>query len=374
MLRCFLLFAWIVAPVVSACCMVPRTWDGRVQQNQQKALVLHNDGTEHLILKIAPEFSGKGAPQKMAWVVTVPNLPKNYAVADESIIDDATGMHEKLVRLAMDQWQERSHLYVPSFSQMMGTSVDGSANAVSEHPTINVGPYSITPVQATGQHAVDQLNKYLADEGYPPEEPSHLEYFIENDFTFLCIRVTTGNSAKLAKNPNMPPLRITFDTDAPYYPAKFSSRQGNFGLDLTIITTDPLDSDVLQQLILRTGAHPVHRVVLGNLWSTQPLPESIAEHLPGVDPDRWYVNRLTTDGFNDEGQIAKWKDDLFFTLGSSEDSVPGFWYYGDTEIGFMERMFREHIIAIFFWFMGLSFIGLMLKSRANKRRAKAEKS
>src|SRR5690606_763683 len=122
-------------------------------------------------------------------------------------------------------------------------------------------------------------------------------------------------------------------------------------------------------------------VQLVNLYSVEPLPEALAsvpsERARTVGKPRWYVNRIQSEGFNPNDEagvpvIAGWKDDVFIKVGDNTDELPGFWYYGDLEIPFLERMFREHAMAVFFLGGFAFFFSLFVKTRLNRRKAQAK--
>ena len=121
-------------------------------------------------------------------------------------------------------------------------------------------------------------------------------------------------------------------------------------------------------------------VQLVNLFSVQALPETLtsalSERVTTREKQRWYVNRIESEGFNDasEGGIAAWETDVFFKVGTIHDEIPGFWYYGDQEISWYERLVREHAMAFFVTMGMLFFLSLYIKVRINRKRAAAEKA
>src|SRR5262245_55012825 len=71
-----------LAARADACCMVPSGYRGDVDQAWQRAVLVHHDGHEELILRIQPHFHGQPGPPYLEWVVTVPSNPTGYAVLD----------------------------------------------------------------------------------------------------------------------------------------------------------------------------------------------------------------------------------------------------------------------------------------------------
>ncbi|MCA8919552.1 MAG: hypothetical protein KDB32_10775 [Planctomycetes bacterium] len=384
---------FILAGPVSACCMVPRDYPGDVDQSAQRVVVVHRapdgdtPGYQEMIIRVQPFFQGSETnPTTMTWVVTVPSKPLRYDQASVEALDAGPEFQKKLFQLARDQWANKTGFEWPEWLSWMSAR-DASVNdakaagAIEEDALVTVGPYNITPVRAKGAEAVQALNDYLGQRGFPKEDPAHLQYFIDNEFTFLCINVTPpqGQTA-LGRELELPPLVIGFETPEPYYPGKFSSRQGNFKLDLTVITDSPLNTQSVGELRKRMNAKNYGYVQLVNLFSVQALPETLtsalSERVTTREKQRWYVNRIESEGFNDasEGGIAAWETDVFFKVGTIHDEIPGFWYYGDQEISWYERLVREHAMAFFVTMGMLFFLSLYIKVRINRKRAAAEKA
>jgi hypothetical protein len=369
------------------CCMVPIGYRGDVDQSWQRAVLAHHDGHEELTLRIEPHFHGQEGPGYLEWVVTIPGPATGYAVlpaggapGGEGFTGrdgnrwtpvepsrDAAGraefaaevvdLHDRLQDLAASQEHARTRF------QLGGSAREAPVSAAAELPTttmgllevrapVVVGPFEITAVRARGRAGLQELNAYLERRGFATEDPDHMRWFVERDFTFLCIHITPpGEEDHVGKALDLPALRIGFDTEKPYYPAKFSSRQGSFGLRLAIATSKPLEIEALRDQRQRLRGYLGHHRY-ENLWTAAPPPRAIAEAFPESGPhgrpDRWYLNVVESKGFNPtlDGKpaIASWTDDVWFPLGGSADEPPG-WYYGDRDPWFGERFAREHGIA-----------------------------
>jgi hypothetical protein len=90
---------------------------------------------------------------------------------------------------------------------------------------VRVGPYDIQPVRAHGVEALDGLNRWLRKNGFPTEDPAHMKYFVENKFTFLCVRVAPPEGEKnVASSSSLRPIHLSFKSEKPYSPLRFSSR------------------------------------------------------------------------------------------------------------------------------------------------------
>lgn len=386
-----LLMVLLNAGALAACCMVPRSYSGDVDQAAQQVVILHRaktddaPGYQEMLIRVQPFFQGaQGNPEYIAWVITVPSKPLRYDVADKAALQAGADLHEKLFQLARRQWADRSQFEWPSWlpSGMTERGMEDAKSLLTEDAAVQVGPYTITPVRTQGAAALDELNTYLQERGFAAEDREHLAYFVENNFTFLCVRITPPQGqATLGGRLDLPPLVIGFETDELYYPGRFSSRQGNFALDLTLISDKPLATESVSKARDRLKAIGRGYVQLVNLYSVQPLPEALAsvlsERARMVEKPRWYVNRIQSEGFNPNDEagnpaIAGWEDDVFIKVGDNTDELPGFWYYGDLEIPFLERMFREHAMAVFFLGGFAFFFSLFVKTQLNRRKAQAK--
>ena len=387
----------LTVEVVQACCMVPRSYKGDVDQAEQQVVILHANGHQEMAIRVAPFFQSKkeakpgdpdadldavGTPEYIAWVLTVPGKPTGYRLCDRKVFNEGVDLQNKLERLAREQRAAQSQ-FISFMLSSMGMAGNRAAAAdsiegIQVSAPVTVGPYTITEVKALGASALAELNRYLEEHGFPTEDADHMRYFIENNFTFLCIRITPPEgTAKLGKHLDLEALQIGFDTPKPYYPGKFSSRQGNFKLSLTLLTADTLLSRDLGNKFDQLNDEYRGSE---NLWTVQPLPDLLHKASGAAasfkDVPRWHVNSCFSGGFNPLDQagnptIWQWKDDVFFQLGGEDDGPPD-WYYGDREINFAERAWREHSILMLSTLPVVAlaaFVGIR-----KRRRLKAQKS
>ena len=318
------------------CCMVPLHYPGDVDQSMQQVVVLHDGGTEDLILRVRPYFREAAQPPAfLAWLITVPSEPISYTVADAAIFDDALTLANRLVDLAAAQ-RPKPYRF-PGVGLWVTAGVDGAMTLADEMldvgDLVEVGPYAITPVKARGPAALEALNAYLGEHGFGTEDPEHMRWFVEQDFTFLCIRITPPpGQTLLGEHLELAPLHLRFATEKPYYPGKYSANQGDFALALTLLTRTPVRSASLEAV--RDRLH-VWDPVTDNLFTTRVLPGALAAHDPHGGSGRWYLNRCDSMGFNRRDEagrpaILDWKDDVTWELGGEADLPPD-WYYGDGE-------------------------------------------
>ncbi len=318
------------------CCMVPARYEGDVDQSMQQVVVLFDEGTQDMVLRVRPFFrEASEPPASLAWLITVPTPPTSYAVADAAIFDDARALANRLIELADDQ-RPKPYKF-PSIIPMMSAGVDGMLSVDEQMldvgEKVEVGPYAITPVTARGGAAVEALNAYLAEHGFGTEDPEHMRWFAENEFTFLCIRITPPEGRTLlGEHLELDPLHLRFASERPYYPGKYSANQGDFALALTLLTRKPIARYSLSAVKDRLRAWDV---ATDNLFTTRALPGALAAHDAHGGAGRWFVNHHASMGFNrlDENgrpRILGWKDDVTWTLGGEADLPPD-WYYGDGE-------------------------------------------
>jgi len=173
---------------VEGCCMAPVTYEGSVGQDSQEAILIHRDGVEDLILRIAyrftPDESG-ALPEKLTWLIALPAEPSaedGYALANEAIF-------EEVFWASRDLLSEQAPVPRDTFSGAAPAS-ESESDSVELGQAVSVGPYDIQPVRGVGQHALEGLNNYLEARGFPTEGAEHMAWFVEHGFTFLCIEVT----------------------------------------------------------------------------------------------------------------------------------------------------------------------------------------
>ena len=384
---------WIAALLLlfgaplAANCVVPTDYTGNVRLTRMDVVVVHRgrpedkSGYEQLIIQLQPRFdSTTGGPAKMAWILPIPGESLRYDVTTAEVVAAGPAMHDRLFQLARKQWADKTDFQWPEWLPTSMTHRDEDHQLVPQLATENaqaVGPYTITPIRSVGASGVRQLSAYLSQNGFDPISQADLDYYAREDFTFLCVKVepNAGESA-LPLAPYLPPLVIGFETPKPFVPLKFESGMGDFALDLTIVSDKPLDTDGFGAL--REELNPVNHgyVQLVNLYSLSALPAELAAGLDGRttqdDPSRWYVNRIESSGAASKAKhgnvLEARNEEAFFPIGDVTDELPGFWYYGDEDISFIDRFFREHAMAVFVGLGLVFFVTLFIKVRINRKR------
>jgi hypothetical protein len=332
-----LVFLVLAAPSPGAlCCMVPTSFKGTIGQTGQNALIIHHNGREELILGIdyrigpppgdpgmpaalpAVDANGKpidvrpgptGLPEKFVWVITVPSEPDRYQLGEPELFGELRDLTE---RLMAERLAGRS-------KGMQAEGAGGAPPGVQLGQRVRVGPYDIQPVRALGLAALEGLNTWLGANGFPTEPPAHMAYFVDHKFTFLCIKVSPPEGEKtVAVGGRLPPLHLSFVSQQPYYPLKFSSRQGLFDVNLWVISTRPLDARAVQNAEiyrkLNAGAPFMQPAPLGPNDVSPALAEtlkklSIPDAMSAGGP--WYFSYIRGERVNKDNAISAWDRDIF---------------------------------------------------------------
>jgi hypothetical protein len=297
-----LLLAW--SGPLFPCCMVPATYEGTIGQSAQEAVLFHANGREELILKINYRISGKTLPDHFAWVITVPNQPDKYQVADPDIFKKVFEWAEPLVRK-------------PSRSKGKSDQDAGDEGGLEIGKPVKVGPYTITPVKALGKKALGKLNDWLDTNGFPKEDPKHMAYFVKKKFTFLAVKFDPRKGQKTVDRAGgVPPLHLSFKSKSPYYPLRFSSRQGVFDVNLYVFTQKSFDykgsGDSLRRINFPKNPRIKTNVKVDPKTFPEPLKAAYEKSKFKDFAKPWYLNVIRVEEVNRGNAIAKWTKDIFF--------------------------------------------------------------
>jgi len=223
-----LLFTWIVLMVLTwgfpaawACIHAPKHYKGSIAETSQEAVIFHQNGREELILKVAYKVEGDGpGPNQLGWVIPVPNQPDKYAVAERALFKELFDLTKPVPRGGFQKFK---------------APTDTKSIVLLEKTS--VGEYTIQPILASGRHAGTALNGWLQKNGFGTLPDENLHYYLENQWTFLAIRIDPAKAGDTLKTTGtFRPLRISFLSDRIVYPLKFSSHQGSFPVNLYVIT------------------------------------------------------------------------------------------------------------------------------------------
>lgn len=193
-------------------------------------LFLNRCINEGLVSEDSPwvmEFRYGTLPEKLAWVVPVPNVPDGYGVVDPRIFSETDSLFPR----------KREEKDIPRGPQPSS----GSGPEVRVVSRAKVGEYDIQGIQASGEGAARALNEWLKEQGFGEVSTENMKYYVDRGWTFLAIRIDPekGKPA-LGANGEFRPLRISFAADRIYYPLKFSSHQGEFDITAYVFTETPV--------------------------------------------------------------------------------------------------------------------------------------
>ena len=156
----------VTGSVSWSCCMVPESYEGSISQRSQEAVIIHDDGKQDMVLRIDYRIKGKTMPDKFAWVITVPNEPSDYAIADAKLFDDMFNLSE-ILRPKPKHNPDEDSLSLPAPTDAVAQSVEKS---VELGKRVQVGPFDIQPVRGVGPKALTGLNQWLTKNGFPNED------------------------------------------------------------------------------------------------------------------------------------------------------------------------------------------------------------
>lgn len=295
------------APAV-ACVHGDSEFEGAIDTDTQEAILFFDKGREELILRADYNIRGLKLPKTIAWVITLPSEPDSYRTVDTTSFQNT--MHFSSRKTYLDV-----RLDSPRTRRGGDDSVDD--DGVELGKKVAVGPYDIQPIRGRGADAAKGVNEWFKKNGFNEVPEKHLAYFTENNFTFLCVKISPQNNstAGLAKG-ELDPLHLSFATARPYYPAKFFAFQGNFALNLVAYTREELDIDRMKPLMDRLHAFPRQRNVA--IPFNEVAAVSADKLLTGDKSDwakgNWKLNYFQCSNFNRNKEILNWKEDIFLTM------------------------------------------------------------
>jgi hypothetical protein len=207
-----------------------------VAQSDQVGLIYHREGRQELLLSARVD-ADEQLP-RLGWVVPVPAVPDEYGTADPGLFDQ------------MAEWVDLRAFHVDEPTLATGPATSGGEKAEPDLkvlPTVQTGPYDITPLQATGRAGKRELVAWLKRNDFAvPETTEPVDYYIERGWTFLAARIDPAEGSETV-NPNgrLPPLHLSFASERAVYPLKFETHQGQFSVRLYVLTDRPLPPKAL---------------------------------------------------------------------------------------------------------------------------------
>jgi hypothetical protein len=383
-MRCLsLIILFTVAQSLSAMLVLPEGYPHQAEVELYQIVLLHRHETEkqEMLLRLWPRFEHE-PPAKAMWIVPLPAPATGYNEVRAGL-DGGPDLHEHLYAVARRQWADRTQYTWP---RNWNWPPKREREPQEPEPRLTadgelVGWISIMSVRETGREGFERLSSRLSERGYNAPDSEAFRWHIDNDFAYLCIELLPGEEGGvLPANPEMPVVRVAVDTPEPYLPVFSLAAHPEFPFDATMITDQPLRARPFRFTMDALRARLHGYVSLINLWSVQPLPADLGPAFSddlqagiGEGDTRLFVNRVEgrVTTAVDEDRI-RLEGELLLELGGVRDELPGFWYYGDDEIGFIERFFRQHLLATVGLFFGAFVLLLVIKSFSNKRRRRLE--
>ena len=200
-----LLVLCLACPVLADGCFV---WNEGVDlyEPSQKAVIVHDDGIEDLILQV--KYEGKATD--FAWLVPLPAQPE-VSGADAAIFAELS-----------EYTQRRQHWH--AFYGTAGRPAGKGKVEVLERKKVSV--YDVAVLKADTAEA---LMQWLAENRYsvPEHAEALLREYIDKDWVFTALRIHSDDRRlwveKALNKGTLIPLKFTFKSPQAVYPLKISS-------------------------------------------------------------------------------------------------------------------------------------------------------
>lgn len=186
---------------------------------EETALIEIGDGTEVITLRMGlapkPEVA---APDSVAFVMPVPSQAE-FALAEPEIFDELDALTRPLQR------EKVIDTGIEIFNPFTDDA-DGGAGGAPEGATVlsqtTIGPYDV--VQLTGE-SVAPVQDWLAANGFAldPALGNGLGAYLAEGWAVVAVKLTADAAAGTDLAGALPPMRISFATDAPVYPMRLSA-------------------------------------------------------------------------------------------------------------------------------------------------------
>lgn len=181
--------------------------DSYIYETKQRAVIVHEDNRETLILSII--FQGDS--KDFAWVIPTPSQPE---------VDKG----QKQLFNALEELTSHKESYGVATPGLGSKGVE--EEAVTVHEVKQVDIYDIAVLSATDENA---LFNWLNDNGYtyPASGKYILDSYIEGEWFFTAVRVNNEAASELTTSAlnegTATPLKLTFQSDKIVYPLRISA-------------------------------------------------------------------------------------------------------------------------------------------------------
>ncbi len=291
--------------------LAPGGYAPDITEPDQKAVILHYQGKERLILQV----SFQGTASEFAWLVPTPSRPK-LSPSDARLFEllhEATGSR---LRYWFDADRARMHGASGKFV--------GEGHAIK--PTVEVlerrevGGYDVAVLRATvAKDLVDWLvkNGYLVTESIAPVVGD----YIKKGWVFTAARINTAKRVAILGQPiagTLQPLQFEFASKEPVYPLKISSlNPGSTNVLLYVIADHFVVGPPLRTICAVDNRTTDWTYQVRNLrgWSEDAL--ALEDPESAGPSGRYCVTKLSADLLS--GQMT---DDLTLSPAVSQAAVP----------------------------------------------------
>lgn len=280
--------------VAGACACGAILADQRLQAVQETALVRFTAGTEAVTLNVATRPAGTQAATQAAFLMPVPARAK-FELADATVFTELDEITRPRIEYRTKEIDEGSS----------GGAAPGAESTVTVTDHTEVGPFEVAQLTGTDSTAVaDWLTAHhftLSD-----DLAGALTPYLADGWLVVAVQLTpddtTGTFAE-----GLPPMRMTFRTDAPVYPMRLSA---------TAEYAQPLRLYVLAD----------HRMAASNPTAPDEAPEpTFAGRLSAADlTDHPAVAKLATGGevltrYDAEFTPSEITDDIHLTPAATDE-------------------------------------------------------
>lgn len=300
-----------------ACLHPAKEFKYPIKAGSQRGLVMFHNGKQHLV--VAPSYKVDGVPEakikndaiegftSLAMIIPVPNLPESYAEADAKLFSD------------LDEFTAPQELPDERDGKLGRNGAKGHGeedqNGTTFYESVKAGAYTIQPIKVSGEKGGIELNSWLSNNGFGAVADNLLNYYIENKFYWLAVKLDAEKG--LPVSGNLKPLHLTVATEKPFFPLKIRAGEGEFDAELWVISADKIDLDKTKAFGLLTAEQrEIDFIQKNRTTAPEKLPESAkaiwSKFEMDKSPAELHCYRFYGAGLNKNGSLSKLDKDLTF--------------------------------------------------------------
>lgn len=338
----------------------PNRW---VQETQQKAAIVYEDGLETMVLSM--QFQGELTD--FGWVIPVPAKP--------SVEKSSSYLFFSLAELTKNY--DKSGL-LPASSQLGMLKSETKPVEIIEKK--EVGIYDVTTLAASDANA---LAIWLAKNGfnYPSNKAYILQDYVQDQWYYVAVKIRAEEAqdiqtSQALKEGQATPLKLSFKTDKIVYPLKISSitSKPKVTTTTTLVSTPeqlkggynidsyfPSDTVGIDIYIFAAGKYQIPGFPLN--YANWIKKDKVAQ-LATVDGKPWYQpkGKLYLTAFQRQMKPGEMTEDIYPQKASDNKKVGG----NQINYGYALEVFGLMIIAFMLSPLGLLFIIFSLIRRSVK--------